>query len=670
MTSTKPFVVGETTYQVPNHWSDNAVIIFIDKYCRSYHDVFKETTVAEVFQRLVKFWTNDNQEQKELFDDLWGQVASPNSPQYFNAGIYKQYGVFAISSGMTYADDESNDSGKIVRYSNLYKPQLHACFIQPVNDTLESIGKLLNNEVMLFSRGSGTGTNFSFLRGKGEKLRGGGASSGLIAFLKAFDAMAGAIKSGGTTRRAAKMVVVDIDHPDIAEFIDWKVHEENKAKILIEGGLNPSWEGEAYQTVSGQNSNNSVLIPDKFMVAVKQDQPWLLEGRVDKSFDKKVSAKKLWWQLCEAAWRCADPGVQFTDTINAWNTTPSRGRIRASNPCSEHLRLDNSACNLASINLEKFLLPDNTFAVDRFVFTVRRWIDVLDRSVDLAGYPTHDLAVGAYMFRDIGLGYCNLGSLLMRSLIPYGSKEGRTVAAAITSLMTAVAYARSTELARQLKPYPRMTFDEHKKVVNKHFNYSKKLKVVDSKIKNLAVIIDTANEFWGQALERGKDHGYRNAQLTVIAPTGTIGITMDAETTGIEPLYDAMVTKTLAGGGTIIQSADCFKYALNIYGARSIETVADNDKHIFATAVSDDGGAILTPQEHVDMVAAVQPFVSGGISKTVNLPSSATIDDVDRIYRRAHGSGVKCMAVYRDGAKSQPLNAMECKTCGDDVCEV
>lgn len=664
-------------YEVPAHWSENAALIFVKKYCRSYNNKFLETSVEQVFRRLVNFWCKNTKRRETLFDDLWQQRASPNSPQYFNAGIHKAYGVKGGSIGLWYLDGIKDDRTQAVEFLSDYTyvhPQLHACFIQPVNDSLIDITSLLTKEARLFSRGSGTGTNFSTLRGRDEKIRGGGGSSGLISFLKAFDALAGAIKSGGTTRRAAKMVILDVDHPDIEEFIDWKSREEEKAHDLIKTGkYGNDWQSEAYQTVSGQNSNNSVSVPDSFMLAVENDDDWQLVGRVDKSANRTVKAKKLWDKICKAAWFCADPGVQFTDTINSWNTTPHRGRIRASNPCSEHLRLDDSACNLASINLCKFIV-DNKFDCPAFVETVKRWVNVLDRSVDLAGYPARHIAYNACRFRDIGLGYCNLGAMLMRLLIPYGSAEGRIVASLVTSLMTGAAHVQSALLAKESGPYYHYSRDDHLGIVYRHHNEFTSVAEDDYPDTELMRgLLEACSSIWDRAIALSEEHGLRNAQLTVIAPTGTIGITMDAETTGIEPLFSTMASKTLAGGGQLYQASESFSIAQRRLGIGKGQLTNDLMQNpVFAVAVDGAHGNELTPDDHVNMLAAVQPHVSGGISKTVNLPRKATVGDIDRIYRRAHALGVKCIAVYRDGSKSQPLSPAECRTCGDDdgVCDL
>ena len=646
---TRKILRDDVSYEVPTDWSDNAINIFIDKYCRSQGEIFAETSMEQVFQRLVDFWKLNI---PELFDDLWQQKASPNSPQYFNAGIYQSYSLPGSDIGLWFTINNK----QLASYNTYQYPQLHACFIQPIDDSLEGIHKLLGSEMRLFSRGSGTGTNFSDLRGKDEKVTGGGTSSGLISFLKIFDTMAGAIKSGGTTRRAAKMVVVDVNHPDIVEFVNWKVNEERKAKILIEhGGYDGKWEGEAYQSVSGQNSNNSVRLSDKFMKAVQGDELWALTN------GKQIIAKKLWHEICQAAWHCADPGVQFSDTINRWNTTPLSGEIRASNPCSEHLRLDNSACNLASINLLSLLGDDGQFNYLEFANLVKRWTRVLDKSVDLAGYPTAEIAEGAHNYRDIGLGYCGLGALLIRLGVPYDSDEGRLIAQSITALMNAVAYNESTVLAQESGSYPQFNknAEDHKFVLYRHWGnlpdqYSQS--ELPNRLSAFIKTIELAEHYYDSAKSRAEHHGIRNAQLTVIAPTGTIGLTMDSETTGIEPLFDVTTSKELSGGGYLKQFS------------RSVEIAKEcGNEQAIQTAIGDHA---LPPLAHVKMLAAVQPHISGGISKTVNMPNDASVDDIDQIYMQAFEKGVKCVAVYRDGCKEQPLTA-ECKSCGDDeACDI
>ena len=669
MLSTRILNLNNQTFTVPDDWSDNAATIFVDKYCRSYitqrQTRFKETSVAEVFRRLVQFWVYEKEERDLLFEDLWYQRASPNSPQYFNAGISRAYDVEGSDIGLWHY---VSDKAKSMRTKSTFRyPQLHACFIQPIVDSIGGIIYLLSNEARLFSRGSGTGTNFSNLRGKGEHLAGGGTSSGLISFLKIFDTMAGAIKSGGTTRRAAKMVVVNVDHPDIIEFIRWKSKEEAKAKVLAKAGYGDGWQSESYTTVTGQNANNSVSIPDKFMFALESNDEWELVGRVDKTVSRRIPAADIWQAICESAWFCADPGIHYTDTINQWNTTPKDGRIKASNPCSEHLRLDYSACNLASLNLCAFWHSIDLFNIDLFIETTRRWVDVLDRSIDLAGYPSKDICDTTQKFRDIGLGFCSLGALLLRLRLPYDSEEARSLASLLASLLTATSYLRSAELAEQQKPYPRYrpNRDAHLNVMVMHHKAFIELKNNASIPPHLQMLFDGliryCDRIWLEAYTKAKEHGLRNAQLTVIAPTGTIGITMDGETTGIEPLFALNTNKELAGGGSLNQSSPSLEIAI----AQEGEFNPDNP--LFATAVGDNA---LSPEAHVSMVARVQPHVSGGISKTVNLPSTATFEDIDRIYRLAYKEGVKCISVYRDGSKSQPLTA-DCKTCSDDeACEI
>ena len=697
MEKARPLEVDGRVYRVPPDWSDNAATVFVGKYCRRHGDKFVENGVEPVFRRLIDFWFPGNRaKQALLFNDLWCQVASPNSPQYFNAGIYKQYGVAGNDIGLwRYDHDRAKPS-----YSTYEHPQLHACFIQTVDDSLPGIMDLLLAEAILFSRGSGTGSNFSPLRGKGERIGGGGTSSGLISFLKVFDVSAGAVKSGGTTRRAAKMVVLDIDHPDLLDFIDWKSREEHKAQVLSEAGYGDSWESESYQTVAGQNSNNSISVTNKFMDALASDSNWQLRGRVDRQVDKTMPARVIWQKLCQAAWNCADPGVQFPDIINSWNTTPQDGRIVASNPCSEHLRLNDSACNLASINLGAFLTGnDDVFNVDKYLKVIRRWTDVLDKSVDLAAFPTKQIAVNAHRYRDIGLGYCNLGSLLMQLGVAYDSEAAQLLAGFLTAILTATAYVRSAELSEDLGCYPayKDNKQDHLRVVDQHYQAMTELHGATSGLRRQKAILgeryedlqgvfnhlrSVALNLWHKAVRYSTSYGVRNAQLTVIAPTGTIGLAMDAETTGVEPLFALTSVKTLAGGGTLTQASKSVGLGLSALGYGP-DVVADVTKHIqtdntilgrrgvkkahrevFQTAVGDN---TLPTEAHIHMLAAVQPFVSGGISKTVNMPNSATVEDVDNTYQLAYKLGVKCVAVYRDGCKAQPLKQAECKTCGDDM---
>lgn len=672
MLSTRTFTFNDLTYTVPKEWSDNACHVFVAKYCRSYDGThltpsrkFKERGVMDVLNRLVKFWTRSKSLRGDLFNDLWYQKASPNSPQYFNAGIAKAYGVEGANIGLWFINSHGIPQPTKATYAY---PQLHACFINPIGDSLNGIIDLLTIEARLFSRGSGTGTNFSSLRAKGERLAGGGSSSGLISFLKVFDTMAGAIKSGGTTRRAAKMIVIDDDHPDIIEFIKWKAKEEAKAKVLAEAGYGDGWQSESYTTITGQNANNSISVSDKFMFTLAHAQDWHLVGRRDKLVNRSIPARLIWDAICDSAWNCADPGLHFTDTINDWNTTPKSGTIRASNPCSEHLRLDNSACNLASLNLCAFWEHPDVFNIDDFVETTRRWVDVLDMSIDLAGYPSREIAETTYQFRDIGLGFCNLGALLLRLTLPYDSETGRLLASLLSSLLTGVAYLRSAERAELMGHYPAYPLNKHSHldILNRHYDAMTSLNHEDV-LPNVKQLVDDLTSActltWSEALRFAERHGLRNAQLTVIAPTGTIGLTMDCETTGIEPIFAINTVKELAGGGQLNQTAK------SVDIAKSLLTYKPDVKTdpLFKTAV---GPNALSPQAHVNMVAAIQPHVSGGISKTVNLPATATVKDIANIYYLAYKSGIKCISVYRDGSKSQPLTA-DCKKCGDDeACEL
>ena len=695
-------VDGRGEVIVPAEWSDNAATILAKKYCRSYKGLFNETSAKRVFTRLVEFWTDDKDIRGELYTMLMTQRAAPNSPQFFNGGIYKRYHIGGSDIGLWYWHvDEARSISTTYQY-----PQLHACFLQPVEDSIPGIAKLLTNEAKLFQRGSGTGTNFSSLRATGERLSGGGASSGVISYLKVFDAMAGAIKSGGT-RRSAKMVILDIDHPDIEEFINWKEKEEKKAKTLIKGGYSSDWEGEAYQTVSGQNSNNSVRVTDTFMNdvvggVIPDHKVVELKGRVDDTVDRTVKVSDLWRQICESAHRCADPGLIFGDTVNAWNTTPRSGEIRTCNPCAEHWRLDNSACNLASINLGKFSkttsyggqyvgkVDELTFDSHGFMRAVELFITVLDSSVDLAGYPSKEICETTQRFRDLGLGYANLGGMLMSLGIAYDSAEGRHLAAAVTSMMTATAYCMSAKLAKEKGAYPEFKRNrvEHLNVLQKHKSAHDTLYIESWHIDNPLVkkLIKQTDDIWTKAEQLAEKYGQRNAQTTVIAPTGTIALLMDCDTTGIEPAFALRATKQVAkqsadkeGGQNMTLTIGAVKHGLQRLGydrlqvQKALDWVADrghlNDpdspissvsKPVFHTAMHG-----LVPEAHIRMVGACQPFVAGGISKTINMPNEATVEHISNAYIMAYEKGLKCISIYRDGSKSQPLTA-DCKTCGDD----
>ncbi len=567
--------------EIPADWSQVAGDIMVSKYFRKAgvpqrddagepiiddqgHPVTgPEQSAKDVFNRLAETWRTwgennryfSTSEDAQAFEDemkymLATQMAAPNSPQWFNTGLFNNYGIEGPSQGFWYVDEVT---GELLPSPDSYsRPAPHACFIQSVSDDLVNEGGIMDlwtREARLFKFGSGTGTNFSTIRSENEQLSGGGKSSGVMSFLKIGDRAAGAIKSGGTTRRAAKMVILDIDHPDIEEFINWKKVEEEKAKILIEhGGFPADFNGEAYATVSGQNSNNSVRVTNEFIQAVAEDGDWDLLNRKDGSVRKTVKARDLWRQIAEAAWACADPGMQYHTTINEWHTSPAGGQIRGSNPCSEYMFLDNTACNLASLNLVKFY-DDATgqFSLDDYRHAVRLWTIVLEISVTMAHFPSKEIAQGSFDYRTLGLGYANLGSLLMRTGIPYDSDEGRAIAGALTAILTGYSYATSAEIAATtIGPFPR--YEENRdnmlRVMRNHrraaYNrddfegVNHHVMTIDPELAP-ADLLEAAQQAWDLAVDRGERHGFRNAQVSVLAPTGTIGLLMDCDTTGVEP---------------------------------------------------------------------------------------------------------------------------------------
>lgn len=629
-------------------------------------------------------------------------------------------------------------TGETVHSTETYEhPQPHACFIQSVKDELlgdGSINDLWTRETRLFKLGSGSGSNFSNIRGGGERLSGGGKSSGLMSFLKVGDVSAGAIKSGGVTRRSAKMVILDADHPDVFEFVNWKVKEEQKVAALVAGSkacsehmnavlrskegdernkaikaaraahipesyiqrvvefarngvteiefpvFTTDWDSEAYTSVAGQNSNNTVRVPDGFMVAVEEDSEWELNGRVDAGVNRTVKARELWDAICAAAWACADPGMQFSDTINIWHTTPVDGTINGSNPCSEFLYLDDTACNLASLNLIKFRREDGTFMVDDFRHAVRLWTIVLEISVLMAQFPSERIAVNSYKFRPLGLGFANIGGLLMSLGLAYDSDDGRALCAAITSLMTGQAYLTSAEMAEELGAFEGYERNREAmlRVVEKHIAAAYNIDVPGDMPLNCESF-----DVWEKALSQGSLHGFRNAQVSVIAPTGTIGLVMDCDTTGIEPDFAMVKFKKLAGGGWLKlinqmvpaglralgysegQIEEIITYAVGTDdnpGAGTVEGapwLRHEHLTVFDCANKACSGTRFIPWEaHLKMMAAAQPFVSGAISKTINMPHEATLEDVSNAYLMAWKLGLKAVALYRDGSKlSQPLNA-------------
>jgi len=823
--------------------------------------VVGETSAKQVFNRLAGAWTYwgwkggyfDTEEDAKTFYDemrfmLAMQMAAPNSPQWFNTGLHWAYGIDGPSQGHYYVDPETK---KLTKSKSSYeRPQPHACFIQSVSDDLVNEGGIMNlweREARLFKYGSGTGSNFSDLRGGGEKLSGGGKSSGLMSFLKIGDRAAGAIKSGGTTRRAAKMVVVDIDHPDIKEFINWKVLEEQKVAALVTGSKlcrkylaaimaacqvgesesrfrpsdNPAlkkavrdahksmvpdnyiqrviefarqgytelefpeydtdWDSEAYLTVSGQNSNNSVRVTNEFLEAVDQNKPWHLLHRRDGKVSETLPARELWEEIGYAAWACADPGLQYDTTINEWHTCPESGRIRASNPCSEYMFLDDTACNLASINLLKFKRENGAFDIKAFEYANRLWTVVLEISVLMAQFPSKEIAKLSYEFRTLGLGYANIGGLLMASGIPYDSAEGRAIAGALTAIQTGVSYATSAEMAKELgafdgyevnKKHMLRVMRNHARAARGEANGYEELSIlpVPLDIEHCVDkgLVKAAKKAWENALMLGEKYGYRNAQATCIAPTGTIGLVMDCDTTGIEPDFAIVKFKKLAGGGYFkiinqqvvealktlgytqkqmdeiihyavgygtlkdapgvnhaalrakgfddealakieksLAAAFEIKFAFNKYslgdefcktklgltqaqlddysfdmlaalGFLRVDIDAANeyccgtmtvegaphlkDEHLpvfdCANPCGKKGKRFLSAASHIHMMAATQPYISGAISKTINMPNSATVEECKEAYLLSWKLCLKANALYRDGSKlSQPLNA-------------
>lgn len=714
--------------EVPTGWSALACHILSDKYAHKISETQWEDSAIQICARLAKAWSfwgwelgYFDDDQSRVFEDeinfaLLNQMAAPNSPQWFNTGLFLAYGIEGDPLGHWYVDQD----GQLIESPNAYeRPQAHACFIQSVKSDLVRPGGLMDlwaKEARLFKLGSGTGTNFSVIPAAGEELPGGGVASGLMGFLKVGDASAGAIRSGGVTRRAAKMVILDIDHPDIIAFIDWKLAEERKLAALIEGSriiaakknslstipvtqFDGDFNGEGYASISGQNSNNSVRIPNKFFKALSKNGSWPLVSRVSGNVLSELDANTLWQRLCAAAWECADPGIQYSDTINYFHTCKSDGEIIASNPCSEYLFLENTGCNLASINLmSHYNSENNEFDLVGFVYSCRLWTKVLDISVGMAQYPSKEIAERSLSYRTLGLGYANLGALLMAMGISYDSDEGRNLAASLTSLMSASAYEESVALAQNLGSFPAYKSNKKSllKVLETHAKLSNGESVGFDDIKFFAIdkkhlnesglaIHQAANRTWQRVLEGAKIHGVRNAQVSVIAPTGTIGLLMDCDTTGIEPDYALVKNKKMVGGETKTIVNKAFELGLMQLGyeraqidsikaqvmksgeiTNALELKREHYK-VFQTSLGENA---LSPTAHLEMVAACTPYVSGGISKTINLPHSATVEEVSELYQLAHKKGVKSISLYRDGCKlSQPLSAVSgkllaCPKCG------
>jgi ribonucleoside-diphosphate reductase alpha chain len=636
--------------EFPKTWSQNATNIVSQKYFRGQlGSPAREHSVRQMIGRVAGtitgwgrsggyFASEDDAVtfEHELAHILLHQMAAFNSPVWFNVGF-----------------EES--------------PQCSACFILSVEDTMESILGWNTKEGNIFRGGSGSGINLSRIRGSMEPLAKGGTASGPVSFMRGADSWAGTIKSGGKTRRAAKMVVLDVDHPDIREFIWCKAKEEDKAAALRDAGFDMSIDGDGFYSIQYQNANNSVRITDEFMKAVEDDGDWRLIARTTgEPVGEPISARELMREIAEAAWRCADPGVQYDTTINQWHTCPASGRINASNPCSEYMHVDDSACNLASLNLMKFRRYDGTLDVETFEHTVDIVLLAQEIIVGPSSYPTEDIAANARAFRQLGLGYANLGAYLMSNGMPYDSDEGRGAAAAITALMTGRAYRRSAETAAALGPYERYAENRepHNAVMRMHRDSSY---AIPDQACTDGELLAAARRSWEEAVELGETYGYRNAQATVLAPTGTISFLMDCDTTGVEPDFSLVKFKELVGGGqmTIVNRTVPLALATLGYSEPQIEQIeahlaehgtivgapglADEHLPVFDVAV---GERAITHMGHIKMMGAVQPFISGAISKTVNMPQESTVEDIADAYIQAWRQGVKALAIYRDGSKT------------------
>jgi ribonucleoside-diphosphate reductase alpha chain len=684
---------GQTLFEqrnveVPKDWSQTATNIVASKYFHGKPGApERESSARQLISRVadtIAEWGveggyfRSEQDARNFHDELTHllvrQKAAFNSPVWFNLGLWHKYHRSSEGSGW-YWDPAT---GAVKMETEAYRhPQCSACFINSVQDSLPSILTLAKTEGMLFKWGSGTGTNLSPLRSSHETLSGGGMASGPLSFMKGFDAFAGVIKSGGKTRRAAKMVILNIDHPDIVDFIECKAKEERKAWALIDAGYDSSLDGDAYSSIFFQNANNSVRVTDEFMQAVIADGDWTTKKVRTGEPAATYRARELMQKIAQAALQCGDPGMQFDTTINKWNPTKATARINASNPCSEYMFLDDSACNLASLNLMKFLAPDGKFDPEAFRQAVDIIITAQEILVDNASYPTDKIAQNSHAFRPLGLGYANLGALLMASGLPYDSDAGRDVAAALTALMHGQAYLTSSRIAAELGAFPayqpnREAFLE---VITLHRNALEGINA-----RNVPEpLSQAARKVWDDCLASGIKHGYRNAQVTVLAPTGTIGFMMDCDTTGIEPDLALVKYKKLVGGGLIKIVNNVVPIALLKLGyteqqASEIVTSIDQNgtiegaphleaEHlpVFDCALKPARGRrSIHYLGHIRMMAAVQPFLSGAISKTVNLPEEATLEDVTSAYLEAWRLGLKAIAIYRDGSKrTQPLNTQK-----------
>ena len=650
---------GETVFEqkgveFPDFWSVNASTIVTTKYFRGAvgHDN-REWSLKQVIDRVVLTYTKAGKEhgyfataqdaevfEHELTYMLLHQIFSFNSPVWFNVGTTAPQ-------------------------------QVSACFILSVDDTMDSILNWYREEGMIFKGGSGAGLNLSRIRSSKELLRSGGTASGPVSFMRGADASAGTIKSGGATRRAAKMVVLDVDHPDIEEFIETKVREEEKIRVLRDAGFDMDLGGKDVISVQYQNANNSVRVTDDFMRAYENGSNFGLRARSTGEIIEDIDARHLFRKMAEAAWACADPGIQYDTTINDWHTNPETGRINASNPCSEYMSLDNSSCNLASLNLMKFLKSDGSFDAKNFVKSVEIIITAMDISICFADFPTEAIGVTTRAYRQLGIGYANLGALLMASGLAYDSEGGRALAGSITSLMTGTSYRRSAELAGIVGPYEGYARNAaaHTRVMKKHQAASLSAKPVSTLDRD---VWTEANKQWDNCVAIGDKNGWRNAQASVLAPTGTIGLMMDCDTTGIEPDFSLVKFKKLVGGGSMQIVNQTVPLALRKLGYTEetieaiIEYITANGHVIDAPGLKPEhydvfdcalGARSIAPMGHVRMMAACQPFLSGAISKTVNLPESATVEEVEEVYYEGWKLGLKAIAIYRDNCKvGQPLS--------------
>ena len=655
-------IFRQENVEVPKAWSQTATNIVASKYFHGKLDTpERENSVRQLIGRVADTIVGWGQSggyfasaaSRDAFRDdlvhlLVQQKMSFNSPVWFNVGVQA-------------------------------KPQCSACFINSVQDDMKSIMDLVKTEGMLFKWGSGTGTNFSALRGSHEALSGGGIASGPVSFMKGFDAFAGVIKSGGKTRRAAKMVILNADHPDIVQFVDSKMREERKAHVLIEQGYDSSIDGEAYSSVFFQNANHSVRVTDEFMQAVEADRDWWTRNVTDGSPADKLRARDLLKKISESAWHCGDPGMQYDSTVNRWHTCKATARINASNPCSEYMFLDDTACNLASLNLMKFLGPNGTFDVEAFRHAVDITITAQEILVDNASYPTPKIAENSHNFRPLGLGYANLGALLMSLALPYDSEGGRDMAGAITALMCGEAYAQSARIAERLGAFPGFAINREPMldVVRMHRDSVRPIKPENVQ----APLLAGARQAWDDALALGERYGYKNSQVTVLAPTGTIGFMMDCDTTGIEPDLALVKYKKLVGGGVIKIVNNTVPQALMRLGyspEQSSQIVTHIDlegmiegapglkpEHlpVFDCSLTPAGGGrSIAWHGHLKMMSAVQPFLSGAISKTINMPEESSVEDVTQAYIESWKLGLKAVAIYRDNSKrTQPLSAAGAK---------